>query len=96
MLSSLPRCSRVVARFPMRLRDAIAISPGMPLLLEPVAAVGYPPTHVSDRDCGNQGPPDRKAEVGEEAEQDEENPEDFALHFRILLPSRLSFQVTNV
>ena len=56
--------------------------------LEPVAAVGQPPTGDADRDGGRQGPPERKRNVGDQAEDSEGGPEDFSLHDPIL--NRLS------
>jgi len=57
--------------------------------LEPIAAVGEPPAGVADGDCGGQRPPERKRDVGNEAEYAERNPKYFPLHMAILDASRL-------
>jgi hypothetical protein len=52
--------------------------------LEPIAAVGDPPTGCADRNCGEEGPPEGQREIGDEAENCERYPKDFALHESIL------------
>jgi hypothetical protein len=51
---------------------------------EPIAAVRDPPTGKGDWDRGSQRPPERKHDVGEQAESGEGDPEDFAFHTIIL------------
>ena len=63
--------------------------------LEPVASIGNPPTHIDDRNSGRQTPPEGKNEIGDQSENREGDPENFALHFRILAPL-LFFPATNV
>ena len=50
------------------------------LSLEPITAVGDPPTGHANRDCGGEGPPKWQCEVGDETEGREGQPKDFALH----------------
>ena len=52
--------------------------------LEPVGAVGDPPTQGEDGDGGRYGPPEGQEEVGDEAEDGESEPEHFLLHRRIV------------
>ena len=53
-------------------------------VLEPIAAVGDPPGNIGDRDGRAQGPPERQKKIGEQAEDDEREPEDLALHVWIV------------
>ena len=53
-------------------------------LSEPVAAVGNPPGSEHDGNCGEEGPPERQQEVGEQAEDRERSPEDLLLHESIV------------
>jgi len=52
----------------------------MPLRLEPVTAVGYPPSKEEYGDVGGDGPRQREQEIGQEAEDREDHPEYFFLH----------------
>jgi len=52
----------------------------MPLRLEPVTAVGYPPSKEEYGYGGGDGPPQREQEIGQEAEDREDHPEYFFLH----------------
>jgi len=54
------------------------------LSLEPLAAVGDPPTGHANRDRGEEGPPKRQSHVGDEPNDRESHPKDFALHGIIL------------
>jgi len=53
-------------------------------VLEPIAAVGDPPAGHPDRDGGDDGPPKRQCQVGDETNDHEGHPKDFALHGIIL------------
>ena len=55
--------------------------------LEPIAAIGEPPTGVTDGDRCGQRPPERKRHVGDETEYAEGDPKYFPLHVSILAPS---------
>ena len=57
---------------------------GVVLKSEPITPVRDPPAHNPARDRGGQGPPERQDEVGEQAEDGEYDPEDFAFHHLIL------------
>src|SRR5215469_5084825 len=52
----------------------------MPVRLEPVTAVGYPPSKEEYGDGGGDGPPQREQEIGQQAEDREDHPEYFFLH----------------
>ena len=52
--------------------------------LEPVAAVGDPPTEDADGNGSQQRPQDGQAEIRYQSQRHEDAPEDFALHFTIL------------
>ena len=56
----------------------------MPRRLEPVTAVGYPPSKVKYGDGGCDGPPQREQEIGQESEDREDHPEYFFLHWERL------------
>src|SRR5258708_28447006 len=56
----------------------------MRAVLEPIAAVGDPPTGHADRDGGDDRPPKWQCQVGDETNDREGHPEDFALHGIIL------------
>ena len=51
---------------------------------EPVASVGDPPAQPDDGNSGGQRPPEGKNHVGDEAEHNEADPENFALHALIV------------
>ena len=53
-------------------------------LLEPVAAISYPPTNEGDGDGCYQSPPQRKPEIGHDTKDGKDNPEDLALHRAIV------------
>jgi hypothetical protein len=57
-------------------------------VLEPIAAVGDPPTSHADRDGGGDGPPKWQCHVGDETNDREGHPKDFALHGIILAVNR--------
>jgi hypothetical protein len=52
--------------------------------LEPIAAVGDPPTGYADGDGGDECPPKWQREVGEETADRKGYPKDFALHENIV------------
>lgn len=52
--------------------------------LEPIAAVGDPPRKNHDGDGRDDPPPEWQDEIGDEAEDREDRPEDFSLHQEIL------------
>ena len=52
--------------------------------LEPFAAVGDPPTGHANRDRGDEGPPKWQYQVGNEPNDREGHPKNFALHEVIL------------
>jgi len=52
--------------------------------LEPIAAVGDPPTGHANRDRGDEGPPKWQGQVGDETNDGEGHPKDLALHGIIL------------
>jgi hypothetical protein len=54
------------------------------LSLEPIAAVGYPPTHKENRDSGCQRPPEWQNEIGDQPQSHEGDPKDFPFHYPIL------------
>jgi hypothetical protein len=54
------------------------------VLLEPIAAVGDPPTGHADRDGGKEGPPKRQRHFCDETTDRKRHPEDFALHGAIV------------
>jgi hypothetical protein len=51
---------------------------------EPVTAIGKPPTRNTERDCGEQGPPERQDEVRNQPRDAPGDPEDLLLHGTIL------------
>ena len=51
---------------------------------KPVAAVGDPPTHKTDRDGSKQAPHQGQSKIGDQAQCDEDGPEDLPLHSYIL------------
>jgi hypothetical protein len=56
--------------------------------LEPVAAIGYPPTCVQDRYGGQDGPPKRQDQIRHDPQTAEREPKNFLLHDFILAASR--------
>src|SRR5258707_13683203 len=52
--------------------------------LEPITAVGDPPTGHANRDRGENGPPKRQCQVRDETNHRKRHPKDFALHTIIL------------
>lgn len=67
------------------------------LWLEPTAPIRNPPARNRNWDGRDQRPPERQNEIGDQAEQDENDPEDFAFHSSIVsLIGRLSFPGANV
>lgn len=54
------------------------------LSLEPLTAVGDPPTGHANRDRGEEGPPKWQGHVGDETDDHESHPKDLALHGIIL------------
>ena len=54
------------------------------LSLEPIAAVGEPPTGHANRDRGGEDPPKWQCEVGDDTKDREGYPKDPALHGTIL------------
>ena len=57
------------------------------LLVEPLAAVGDPPTSKDDWNGREERPPDGKGEIGHDSQERHGDPENFALHGLILVPS---------
>jgi hypothetical protein len=49
--------------------------------LEPVAAVGYPPTKKENRDSCAQRPPERQNEISYQPQDRENDPKDFSFHY---------------
>src|SRR5580700_9195264 len=56
----------------------------MGILLEPIAAIGNPPTDPKERDRGSNRPPEWQDQIGNQAQQAEHGPKDFLLHVIIL------------
>src|SRR5208337_2624093 len=56
--------------------------------LEPLAAVGDPPTDYADGNRSEESPPKGQHQVGDEARRHEGHPKDFALHGVILAANR--------
>jgi hypothetical protein len=56
----------------------------MPRRLEPVTTVGCPPSKEEYWDGGGDRPPQREQEIGQEAEDREDHPEYFFLHWECL------------
>jgi hypothetical protein len=56
----------------------------MPRRLEPVTSVGYPPSKEEYGNGGCDGPPQREQEIGQEAEDREDHPDYFFLHWECL------------
>jgi len=53
---------------------------------EPIAAVSDPPGDHDDGNRCEQSPPERQGDVSDQAENDEDHPENAALHVRIVVP----------
>src|ERR1700739_2169412 len=52
--------------------------------LEPIAAVGDPPTSHANRDRSSESPPEWQCQVGDQTTHRERHPKNFALHANIL------------
>lgn len=63
--------------------------------LKPAAAVGDPPGNEYDRNSRRDSPPYREREVGQEAQKEEYDPEDFPLHIQIVGLRTISEGYTN-
>src|SRR6185295_12256433 len=50
-------------------------------MLEPIAAVGYPPAKVENRDCCAERPPERQSEISYQPQDRENDPKDFSFHY---------------
>src|ERR1700688_4357185 len=60
----------------------LSLIPGMKLSsLEPIAAVGYPPTHQENRDSRPQRPPEWQNEISYQPQGHESEPKDFSFHY---------------
>ena len=57
--------------------------------LEPIAAVGDPPTGDADRDRRDEGPPKRQCQVGDKRNDRKRDPKDFALHVTSIILERV-------
>ena len=57
---------------------------------EPLTFVRHPPADNRYGNGGGERPPERQDEIGDQAEQNEHDPEDLALHQSILSSSRAS------
>src|ERR1700722_18493131 len=54
--------------------------------LEPVAAIGHPPTESENRNGRGEGPPERKSEIGHQTQDGESCPEDLSFHLPQSIP----------
>ena len=59
---------------------ALPVPDTVKFLVEPVAAVGKPPTERKDGDGGGKGPPKREDQVGGQADPGKGHPENLPLH----------------
>jgi hypothetical protein len=48
--------------------------------LEPITAIGYPPTQEENRDGRSQRPPEWQNEISYQPQGDESDPKDFSFH----------------
>ena len=68
--------------------------PALKLLsLEPLAAISHPPGDEDDGDSGGDSPPQGEKEIRQHAENEENHPEDFSFHKRIVSPIAGPFRV---